>query len=199
MLTQKNKAKILMVLAFLASMSSELSANTVRLINQKKINPRDRALVVRTTVAAGGTVNLLDGFNSSIRGINDFNGNQLANNINFVLDSLTVNYGTGATDTVGSKYDIVDYTTALPPALRNANLIISQEDKVIRKIPISLINEAKSSDARLLELGGFALLKSEAITSLEIEFGQNADFGLAADTSPYVELILNGFETATTY
>lgn len=194
-----NKAKWLLVIAFLSAVSGELSANTKQLIEQKKINPRDRTLVVRSKVAAGGTVNLLDGYNSAIKGINDFNGNQLSNNLNFVLDMLTINYGTGEDATVVSKYDTVDYTTALPAALKTANLIIEQDDKVIRKISIAAINEAKSMDARWFELEGFALLKSDTITGLKIEFGKNADFGLAAGTEAYVELILKGFETATTY
>lgn len=195
-----NKAKWFLVVAFLSMVSHELSANTQKLIEANKINPRDRTLIVRTSVTAGGTKDLLDGFNSALKGINDFNGNQLANNINFVLDALTINYGTGATATVGAKFDTVDFATALPPALKSASLIIEQDDKVIRRIPIALINEAKKTDANLLELDGFALLKSDTLTSLKIEFGQNAAFAFGGgDDTAYVELMLKGFETATTY
>ncbi|MFV9549659.1 hypothetical protein [Algibacter sp. PT7-4] len=193
------KPKLFTVLAFLVLMGPSLSANTQLLISQGKINPRDKTLVVRNEVSAGGTVDLLQGFNSAIRGINDFNGNQLANNLNFVLENLQLNYGTGATATVGTKYDSVNYTAALPPALKSANLIIEQDEKVIRKISIAAINEAKNTDERWLEIQ-LALLKSETITGLKIEFGQNAAFAYTGgDDASYVELILKGFETATTY
>ncbi len=193
------KPKLFTVLSFLVLVSSQLSANTQLLAAQGKINPRDRSITVRNKVVAGGTINLLDGYNAMIKGKNDFNGNKLSNNLNFVLDSLQLNYGTGVTATVGDKYDLVDFTSSLPPALKSAILIIEQDDKVIRKLSIAAINEAKSTDNRFYETQ-LALLKSDTITGLKIEFGENAAFTYTGgDDASYVELILQGFETATTY
>lgn len=188
-----NHPKFLMVVAFLMSMTGSFSANMKQNIQSGKVNPRDAQLAVRKVVAAGGTVNLLENAGqASVRGKNDFDGNRLTNGKNFVVTDLTINYGTAADDTFEGA---VDYSTALPIALKNANLVISQDEKVIRKISIARIQEAKSSDHRLYELKGLFLLKEETTTSISIEFPENASFGLAGGTSAYVEVILDGFET----
>jgi len=190
-----NKAKWHVIAAFILAMIPSLSANAKDLIQSGKINPRDSTLTVRNLVVAGGTVNLLDGYNAQERGKNDFNGNKLTNGRLFVIDSLQVNYGIGVTATIASSYDKVAYTTALPPALTSSNIVIRQGDDVIRRISIAAINLAKSTDTQWYELDGFALLQEDVVTSIEIEFPVGADLAAGASNSGYVEVILKGAET----
>jgi len=190
-----NKAKWHLIATFLLTVMSGLSANAKELLNSGDVNPRDATLAVRNLVVAGGDVDILQSYNSYVKGNNDFNGNKLANNRLFIIDSLTINYGTGVTATVGEKYDSVNYTTALPPALKSANLVIKQGDQVIRRISISAINEAKNTDARWYELHGFALLREDQTTSITIEFPSGSDLAAGANNSGYVEVIFKGAET----
>ena len=188
-----NKPKWMLVIAFLMQVTGQLSANAQQLINSGKVNPRDSTLAVRQSVVAGGVVNILDGYSTQVKGRNDFNGNRLTNGRNFVWDAITVNYGVAAD---GTAVEAVDYTTALPAALKSANLIVRQDDDVIRKISLSAINDAKNTDARWYELGGFGLLKEELVTAIEIEFASGTDLAPGAGNTAYVEVLLKGFETA---
>jgi hypothetical protein len=191
-----NKSKWHLVALFIMAVLPGLSANAKELINSKKVNPRDSTLVVRNIAVAGGTIDLLEGYSAKVPGKNDFNGNKLTNGRLFIIDSLTLNYGVGVTATVNQNYFAVNYTTALPAALKAANLVIRQGDDVIRRISIAAINEAKSTDSRNFELQGFALLQEDIPTSIEIEFPAGSDLAPGTDNSGYVEVILNGFETA---
>lgn len=190
-----NKAKWHLIASFLMAVMTGLSANAKELLTSGDVNPRDATLAVRNVVVAGGTVNVLQGYNQYEPGKNDFNGNKLANGRLFIIDSLTINYGIGVTATIAQSYDKVDYTTALPAALKSANLVIKQGDQVIRRISIAAINEAKSTDARWYELDGFGLLREDQVTSIEIEFAQGSDLAAGANNSGYVEVILKGAET----
>lgn len=193
MFGKNNHPKFLLVVAFLASVSSLFSANMQANVKAGRVIPRDAQLVVRDVVVAGGTVNLLeDATQSSVRGKNDFNGNRLTNGKNFVITDVTVNYGAATTNTFEGE---VDYSTALPPVLKNANLVIKQDDEVIRRLSVSRINEAKSSDNRMFELKSFALLLEERTTKIEIEFPESGAFAPGAGNSAYVEVILDGYET----
>lgn len=190
-----NKAKWHLVVAFLFAISGQLSANTQALIKKGKLNPRGGTLAVRQTITAGGTVNLLDQYNSKVKGRNDFDGNKLTQDRNFIIDGITVNFGLSTTAD-NTPLEMVNYTTALPPGLKSANLVIKQNDDVIRRISISAINEAKSTDERWYFLDGFALLIDDAPTSIEIEFGASAtSLGEAGTESAHVEVVLKGFET----
>lgn len=190
-----NKAKWHLIAAFLLTVMSGLSANAKALINSGEVNPRDATLAVRQLVVAGGDVDILQGYNAYEKGKNDFNGNKLANGRLFVIDSLQINYGVADTAATATGYDKVNYTTALPPALKSANLVIKQGDKVIRRISIAAINEAKSTDTRWYDLDGFALLREDQVTSIVLEFAQGSDLAAGVGNSGYVEVILKGAET----
>lgn len=187
-----NKHKWHLVIAFLFAISNVLSANTQALLNAKKLNPRDGTLAVRQKVVAGGTVNVLDGYNARVKGQNDFDGNKLTSDRNFIIDGLTINYGVAASATT---VESVNYTTALPAALKTANLVIKQNDDVLRRISISAINQAKSTDDGWYYLDGFAILLEDQVTSIEIEFATGTDLVPGSGNSGYVEVLLKGFET----
>lgn len=194
MFGQNNKLKFLLVTAFLASIMTDLSANTQANHAARKLQPRDAEIAVRKAVVAGGTVNLLENQGQSrTRGVNDFDGDRLTNGRNFIIDGITINYGVGLT--ASATPQSVDYTTALPAALKTANLIIKQNGVVRATLSVSSINEAKSSDERYRFLEAFALLREETTTSIELEFGAGTDLAPGADNTGFVEVILRGFET----
>ena len=190
---QFNKGKWMLVIAFLSAIFPNLPANAKDLMNSGKVNPRDTTLVVRKQIVAGGTVNILDGYNSKVKGQNDFDGNKLTNGRNFVWDAITINYGV---DLTATAVESVNYTTALPAALKSANIVVKQDDEVVRRISISAINDAKSSDERYYYLDGFGFLQEELVTAIEIEFASGTDLAPGAGNSGSVEVIFKGFETA---
>lgn len=193
MLSQANKAKILMVVAFLATQADVLGAEFISAVNAGKVNPRDTTLVVRAEVTPGGTVNLLESLKTKVRGANDFDGDELSNGRHFVIDAFTINYGVAASD---SAVHTVNYTTALPPALKASNFAIGQTDVNLRRFSVAAVNEAKSTDYRYYQLESFVVLKASTSTQLDIEFPTgSSDFAAGEGNSGYVEVILKGFET----
>lgn len=192
---QFNKAKWHLIANFLLTVMVGLSANAKELLNSGDVNPRDATLAVRNIVSGGGDRDILEDYTAFSKGNNDFNGNKLANGRLFIIDSLQINYGVALTADIDKNYHKVNYTTALPPALKSANLAIKQGDNVIRRISIAAINQAKSTDAIWYELDGFGLLREDQITSLVIEFPSGSSLNVPADSAGYVEVILKGAET----
>lgn len=196
MFGQNNKINFVLVASFILAMAGQMSANTQQLIAAKRIKPRDCDLVVRKEIVAGGTVNLLENAGqSSVRGINDFNGDRLTNGKNFIWSHLTINYGIADAATSPAS---VAYTTAFPPALLTANIIVEQNGNVVRKLSVASIAASKNSDGFFRELDGFGLLVDETTTAIKIEFGAGTDLAPGAGKSGYVEVILKGAETYVT-
>lgn len=189
----KNNQRFLVVIGFLAAVLGQLSANAQKLVDQGRIRPTDAELYVRSAIAGGGgDVNLLAGRSVAVVGELNFDGNRLDGNRNFVADAVTINYGVAAT---GTNPSAVAYTTALPAALTNANIVARQDGKVLFSLPISGINQAKNSDERYRTLGGLQLIKEQHEVQLTIEFPAGADLAPGADNSGYIEVLLRGFET----
>lgn len=194
MFQQKNKHLFMAFLAFLAAVSSSLSDNTKRLAQEGKLRAIDSELYVRARVGTGGSgaVNIMSALTTAQTGITNFNGQTLDAERYFFISSLTVNYGIAEPAILPSA---VNYTTALPQALKNANLIIRQDGDVLLNIPIAGINAAKTSEDYYRELGGFVLLRDKTTISIEIDFPNGADLAPGGTTNGYVEVLLRGFET----
>jgi hypothetical protein len=187
----KNKQTWMVVAAFLMSLSNVLSQEIGALIQKGQVKPTDSELYVRKAVG-NGTSDLLAGIPIAEVGITNFDGNKLEANRYFVADAITLNYGVAASGTSASN---VNYTTALPPALKAANLIFRQNGEVVFKLPIAAIEQAKNTDARYRELGGFQLLRDKVATKIEIEMPDGADLNPGVDNTGYVEVLIKGFET----
>jgi len=188
----RQKEGFMLAVAFLAGVQGLLSANAQQLAREGKIKPQDGVLYVRSAVGGTNTQNLLEGKSNQEIGVTNFDGQILNSDRYFVIDSVTINYGVAATGTAAKA---VDYSTALPLALKNANLLIRQDNEVIVKLPVSDINEAKSSDERFRTLGAFALLRDQKTITLEIEFPAGGDLAPGAGNTGYAEVLLKGFET----
>ncbi len=168
--------------------------NMQKLIDQKRVVPRATSLVLRTEFTPGGTVDLFDGVGaSSSTGTNDYDGKELTNGRNIIGYGLTINCGIATT---GTDPGAVQYTTALPPAVRNGNFYILQNENVLRRFSIAEINEHKSTDGRFLPIESFLALIEQRTNGAKIETAKGVAYDPGAGNSLYIEYILRGFETA---
>lgn len=190
--TIKQKEQWHLVVAFLIGVSSLLSANAKVLADQGKLKPTDATLFVRSKVDGNNVQNLLQGKTSQEIGVTNFDGQILNSDRYFVISAVTINYGTGL---VAALPSAINYTTALPAALKNANLVIMQDNEVIVKLPVTDINDAKSTDARYRVLDAFALLRDQKTITMNLEFPAGGDLGAGAGNAGFVEVQLKGFET----
>ncbi len=186
-----NKPKFLAVLGFIALLIGTISANAQKLYAEGnlKVTPKEHAIRVAIT---NGSKDLLEGQSVSKIGVNTFDGKKLNDNRSFIFDSLTVNYGVAATGTVASN---VNYTTALPPALRAGSLVFKQDNDVIFRVQLAAIVEAKNTDARFYELDGFQLLREDVTTEVYLEMPDGADLAPGTGNSGYIEVLSKGWET----
>lgn len=186
------KPQFMVVIAFLGAVMNVLGVNAIKLFDEGKIKPTDSELFIRKDIGSGGTVNLLEGLSTSTIGVSNFDGQRLDTDRNFVIDAITINYGIAA---AGAGAATVNYTTALPAALKNANIVIKQDNEVILKLPVASINDAKNTDLRYRELGGFALLRDQRTITIDLEFAAGADTVPGAGNASFVEVLLKGYET----
>ncbi|UOB18592.1 hypothetical protein [Abyssalbus ytuae] len=187
------KEKFLYVIAFLASIPTLLSTNIKEKIDQGKVKPQDSELFIRANVGSGNnTINLLEGKTSKEIGVSNIDGQILNSDRYFVIDAVTVNYGIAASATSPKA---VDFSTTLPLALKNANLVIKQDNEVIINLPVAAINDAKATDERYRVLAAFALLRDQKTIEITIEFPSGSDLAPGAGNSGFVEVLLKGMET----
>jgi len=155
---------------------------------------RDGWLYVRAEFTPGGKIPILLATVDKAVGVSNFDGNKLEDYRNFLVNSLKVGYSTNA---ASGKASELEYTTGLPPALKNAHLIISQGNIPLIHLPIAAIYNPYTSSANLddkyKELTDVVLLNSGEPISIELEFAQGA--AIASADKKYVEIALRGHET----
>lgn len=153
-------------------------------------------LYIRKEIAIGGKVSLINANTEQLAGISSFDGNKLNDYINHIIDRLKFSYTNAATAYAGTPAGLT-YSKALPAAIRNAQLNIMQNSKVVYSLPISTVNNPNTGntiidDFRVLD--NFELLVSGEPINLEIEFPEGAAIPVVVgEERHFVELILGGF------
>lgn len=191
----QNKIGFVTVVAFLLAIATQgnvFSQDFSAKLSNGKVKPTDATLYINSEVTAGGTVNLLEGIKQSEVGITNFDGQELAKNKYFAISEITINYGVAA---AGTSPSAVDYVTAIPAGLKAAEFTVRQGDTVIFKMPIQDIYEAKSTDNRYRDLGGFQLLVDQTNTEVLISFPKSASLNAGEGNASFVQVLFKGYET----
>lgn len=178
--------------AYLGSKSSKLPVSSKAKIASGELALRTNDLFIRKRIAFGGKVSLIDANTQQLAGITTFDGNKLNDHINHIFDKIKIGY---ATDIATGKEAELGYATALPVALRNAQLHITQGNKVVFSTPISTINNANTGNTIMddfRKLDNFEMLVSNEQIGIEIEFPSGAAPGTPYH---YVEVVVGGFTT----
>lgn len=184
------------VVSYLGSKSSRLPVSSKAKLNDpqgSKLGLRTNDLYIRKEIAIGGKISLINANTEQLAGISSFDGNKLNDYINHIIDKVKLSY---ATDAAADKEAELIYSTALPPAIRNAQLNVKQNNNVVFSLPVSTINNKNTGntimdDFRVLD--NFEMLVSGEQIDLELEFAQGAT--IAGTDKHYIELILGGFTT----
>ncbi len=180
--------------AYLGSKSSKLPVASKDKIRTGELALRTNDLFIRKRIAFGGKVALIDANTQQLAGVSSFDGNKLNEHINHIFDKIKIGY---ATDAATGKEALLSYATALPVDLRNAQLHITQGNKVIFTTPVSTIYNANTGNTIMddfRKLDNFEMLVSNEQIGIEIEFPDSATAGTPYH---YVEVIIGGFTTFT--
>ncbi len=152
----------------------------------------DGEMYANAKISIGGTVPLLTGNSTEVRGVTNFNGNKLVKNRVFVVESVAFGF---VVDDRTKKEHEVDYKfNEVSAELKFANLVLKQSDEKIISLPIAgIINGQKDNKYR--DLGALALIEDDVITDLEIEFPHNVTSSLPIGQKLFVSVFFKGFET----
>ncbi|MCZ8355469.1 MAG: hypothetical protein O9340_12080 [Cyclobacteriaceae bacterium] len=187
-------------LAFLENHGAkDLSAETARAINEKRIILEDEPLYVRTRIGTAGGIDLLTSDLVEKVGLTNIDRQRLPKFVNFIIDSIQFGYSIAAA-VDNRKPNEVDYTSLVdqvPSALRHANLVISQNDKPILTLPVkSLLQQEKIrgyEGKAGYQLKYPRMLKEDVSFQISIKFPNDATLDIAEHH--FVEVILNGTRT----
>ena len=163
--------------------------------NTAKMKPMDAELYANAKIGTSGVVELLDGNTNEVRGVTNFNGNKLVKERVFVANGVA--FGWAVADSATNVAQVAYNYNTIPDYLRHANLVLTQKDEVVIKLPLASINNAtgKSTDTVYRDLSAFALIEDEALVKYTIEFPAGVDAGLAAGKDLFVSAYLRGLET----
>lgn len=180
---------------FLVMVLMSLTQETKALLNSGNLAAKDSTLYIRKKVTAGGIVKLIDGETRQVVGLTNIDGNKLEQTRNFIITALGIKYGTDASIT---DPRLIDFnSTAIPKALRNAELSVTQGSKSPVKIDVSTLIAGRNASPSSVEADRFnlkvwALIKEQATFELNLEFPDGSDFGTG---NHFVEVRLFGAET----
>jgi hypothetical protein len=175
------------------AVKGSFSLDTAHKLEDGQLILRDNTEFIRKEVTAGGTVKLIDPNTTIKTGVSSFVGNKLDKTINHVITHLRLGY---ATDEYSGKEAELVYSNeenAVPAALRNANIVITQDGKPVIKLPVmDFIKPANDGNSSFTELSSFALIKEEQPFTIMLEFPDGATMGAGVH---YVEVALKGMAT----
>lgn len=185
------------VIHFLSGAAQEqgnFSTDMLNSIRNGKISLQNSEIYIRKKLQPSGMQDLFEAELQKIPGENLFDGNKLDTGRYFIVTGMRVTYGVADKAT---NRALVDYGNNLPTTLLNAQLTQKQDSKIFLDLPVKSIHDALSTDSYSYNLNKFILLRDNKVLNAEIRYPQNADLGLAADKSGYIEIRYKGFQTFT--
>lgn len=186
--------KLNQIVAFLTLVAALLNQNTVSALKAGTIGAKDNTLFVRKQITGANVVKLIDGTTERVTGITNIDGNKLDDYRNFIIEAISIRYGTHASDT---DPGIISYTTAPPTALRNAELVLRQGNRLVINMPVHALLPGVSASPASVDGDRFknmvwALIAEGQKFELNLEFAEGASFGA---NNHFVEVNLHGAET----
>lgn len=183
---------------FLLSVAVLLSASLQDAITHGDFTLDPTGLYIKKNVAgASGIYKLLDSNTKQLDGICSFDSDgKMDQNRAAVWNRLRIGYGVGAAAGDEGK---IDYNTAIPKELLNADLVISQEGKqVLRDNVFNLIAKGTATKAGddSIELPSLRLLRDDKNVEINLHFPSGVSLAAAgAGTTPYIFVSINGLVT----
>lgn len=196
---QSNVATHLVVLNYLEEIAqaNALSANLREQAGRGFVKIKDAELFVRKSIGgAAGIYELLNDTTDKADGVCNVNKGVLPSNQAFVIEEISIAGALGDDITSAGS---VDYGFAVDNAVKNAELVITQNGREVVNMPaVKFINDlAVPSQEVSIKLKSFAYLNDNEYFSVAIKFPQGATVaaGTAAGTFAYLELRLGGHKT----
>ena len=173
---------------FLSKVAGRLDGETVRRINQNEVKLEDAAEYVRKAITGqSGTNDLISNTTVETNGIVSFDKARLPEGEHLVLKALRIAFGSSDAAVGTENPAEVNYSAkkdaAIPAALRGANLIITQDNKVVFKRPVEDllldgIIEGGSED-NSYKLNNWKVIVAGRPFNIQLEYAEGLSMGAA--------------------
>jgi hypothetical protein len=198
-----NRAKIILALGFLVSVSQAFSSELASLIRPMggeigvKLS-RHTVYVRKNATDASSAWKIINENTKKIDGISTISETKLPKNQAVVFDKIAIGFAEGA---AAGKEGALNYgVTTVPAVLRNANIVITQNGREVLDLPVADLVKGQSSNASedlYHDLEGFNYLVDDQPMDWTFRFPEGASFAPSAlGKFNYVEVRLQGFKTA---
>lgn len=173
--------------------SKNVPQQTIDDYKDRKLVLRDAVKYVRQEITVGGRVELLNSSTKKLAGITNLDANKLSDRQNLIISAIALGYGANI---AAGKEAAVDYNTTIPVGIRNADLEVKQNGRVIISMPAAdAFNQGTGANVsdKYRELSALAFLQEGQEFSIDLVFAAGA---VGGGTHDYVEVSLRGLETA---
>jgi hypothetical protein len=187
---------------FLSKVSGKLDSETIRRINNGEIKLEEAAHYVRRAITGqGGTNELINNTTVEKNGTVSFDKARLHEGEHLVLKALRLGWATTAALDGTKDPALVVYSplksSNMPSALRGANVIISQDNKVIfkRSVEDLLADQIKEggSEENAYQLRTWKTILAGRAFSIALEYADGQS--VPADANHFIEVRMYGSKT----
>jgi hypothetical protein len=187
---------------FLSKVSGKLDSETIRRINNGEIKLEEAAHYVKKAITGqGGTNELINNTTVEKNGTVSFDKARLHEGEHLVLKALRLGWATTTTASAITDPALVVFSPLksanMPSALRGANIIISQDNKVIfkRSVEDLLADEIREggSEENAYQLRTWKTILAGRAFSIALEYADGQS--VPADANHFVEVRMYGSKT----
>ncbi|OAB79743.1 hypothetical protein [Cochleicola gelatinilyticus] len=197
----KNLAGHLVVWAFLTTILVPMNVLSASLSKELKENPESVTvqpyeLYARGDIsAASGIYEFINNTTDKAQGISNIDKGRLASNEAFIFNGLSIRYSKDAVNKVGD----VAYNSALPNALRNAELEIRQNGRVVLNMPVASFHNKDSGSTEhdnFTFVGSLLYITDDTDFTVSFKFPRGVAMPAGETTNySYAELRMAGHRT----
>lgn len=187
---------------FIGKVAGKLDGETVNRIQRGDIKLEEAAHYIRKAITGqGGTNELINNTTVEKSGVVSFDKARLHEGENLVLKAIRLGYGTTPTTGGSTNPAEVNYSAlksnSIPAALKGANLVVSQDNKVIFKRPVhDLLLDAiidGDSEKNSYHLKTWKTILAGRSFSIQLEYAEGLT--VPADANHFFEVRLYGSKT----
>ncbi len=192
-----NKSLILNAFTFLTEAAKILSAELQQLIANNNIRLTDHTVFVRKNITgASSNFDIIDATTEKIDGVSSIKGTRLTKNQAVVFSEIALGYAEADPNKEGGA----NYGPSSIAALRNANLVITQNTREVLNLPVAdllrPVGTSLSNAEKYYQLGGFAFLVDDEEMKWQLQFPSGESMPApATDKQHYLEVFIKGFKT----
>ena len=195
---QNNRTELLTAFNFMQAKKNSFTAGLKTLIegNQVRLTPHT-AYIRKDASGAASSWDIIDANTTQLDGIATIKGNALSPNQALIFDRISIGYAEGSAP---GKEGEQDYSAATVPAvLRNADLVIEQNNREVLNIPVADLvkgEQSRNSEDHYYDLKALSFLADNTEMTWRLKFPKGSTFTPAVDKYNYIEIRLKGFKTS---